>query len=120
MSQRHFAGRAFYLPVPTSCTVCVPAASLMFKVAVRAPGAVPGRLAARSVCTILNTYTRISEECPMAIHSVELWLKGLAAAIGGAAMPKTTPRPGRLSVSQAGTFSGEPSGTSVSPPTPVQ
>ena len=36
----------------------------------------------------------------MAIHSVELWLKGLAAAIGGAAMPETTPRPGRLSVSQ--------------------
>jgi hypothetical protein len=36
----------------------------------------------------------------MAIHSVELWLKGLAAAIAGAAMPKTTPRPGRLSVSQ--------------------
>jgi hypothetical protein len=35
----------------------------------------------------------------MAIHSVELWLKGLAAAIGGAAMPKTTPRPKRLSVS---------------------
>jgi hypothetical protein len=34
----------------------------------------------------------------MAIQSVELWLKGLAAAIGGAAMPKTTPRPGRLSV----------------------
>jgi len=30
----------------------------------------------------------------MAIQSVELWLKGLAAAIGGAAMPKTTPRPG--------------------------
>jgi hypothetical protein len=36
----------------------------------------------------------------MAIHSVELWLKGLAAAIGGAAMPKTTPRPERLSTSQ--------------------
>ena len=30
----------------------------------------------------------------MAIHSIELWLKGLAAAIGGAAMPETTPRPG--------------------------
>ena len=29
----------------------------------------------------MNTYTRISEECPTAIHSVELWLKGLAAAI---------------------------------------
>jgi hypothetical protein len=27
----------------------------------------------------VNTHTRISEECPMAIHSVELWLKGLAA-----------------------------------------
>jgi hypothetical protein len=26
----------------------------------------------RGVCTILNTYARISEECPMAIHSVEL------------------------------------------------
>ena len=34
----------------------------------------------RDVCTNVNTYTRISEKCPMAIHSVELWLKGLAAA----------------------------------------
>ena len=64
----------------------------------------------------------------MAIHSVELWLKGLAAAIGGAAMPKTTPRPRRLSVSQPEVNNAEirhsvsePSGTSVdSPPTPVQ
>ncbi len=57
----------------------------------------------------------------MAIQSVELWLKGLAAAIGGAAMPKTTPRPERLSASQTGSFSGEPSGASVdSPATPVQ
>jgi hypothetical protein len=31
------AGPASYLPVPTSCTVCVPTASLTFKVADRAP-----------------------------------------------------------------------------------
>src|SRR5882762_4691532 len=28
---------AFYLPVPLSCTVCVPTASLIFRVALRAP-----------------------------------------------------------------------------------
>jgi hypothetical protein len=33
----------------------------------------------REVCTNVNTYTRISEECPLAIHSVELRLKGMAA-----------------------------------------
>jgi hypothetical protein len=53
----------------------------------------------RGVCAILNAYTRISEGCQLAIHSVELWLKGLAAAIGGATMRKTIPRPRRLSVS---------------------
>ncbi len=65
----------------------------------------------------------------MAIHSVELWLKGLAAAIGGAARPKTTPRPGEAlyepvrseQCRHTSTLSGEPSGTSVdSPTTPVQ
>jgi hypothetical protein len=34
----------------------------------------------KGVCTIVNTYPRIVEECPTAIHSVELWLKGFAAA----------------------------------------
>ena len=31
------------------------------------------------VCTNVNTHMRISEECPMAIHRIELRLKGLAA-----------------------------------------
>jgi hypothetical protein len=34
----------------------------------------------RGVCTIVNTSTRIVQECPTAIHSVDLWLKGFAAA----------------------------------------
>jgi hypothetical protein len=38
--RRRFAESACYLPVPLSCTICVPTASLMFKVAVRAPVAV--------------------------------------------------------------------------------
>jgi hypothetical protein len=33
----------------------------------------------RGVCIIFDTDTRISEECPMAIHCIELRLKGLAA-----------------------------------------
>jgi hypothetical protein len=32
MGERRFAESASYLPVPLSCTICVPTTSLMFKV----------------------------------------------------------------------------------------
>jgi hypothetical protein len=38
--ERRFAESASYLPVRLSCTICVPTASLMFKVAVRSSVAI--------------------------------------------------------------------------------